>query len=46
MFPPCEDSYPNIDRWVNEYGRWIEMGYDVDRSLNSFIRALDAGGMS
>lgn len=41
-----KDSYPNIDRWVNEYEGWIEIGYDVDSPLNSFVRALDAGGMS
>ncbi|MCG9889700.1 MAG: hypothetical protein MH252_01325 [Thermosynechococcaceae cyanobacterium MS004] len=46
MASPFEDTYPNIDRWVNEHEGWIEIGYDVDSPLNSFLRALDAGGMS
>jgi hypothetical protein len=45
MDSPFEDKYPNIDRWVNERDGWIEVGYDVDSPLNSFIRALDQGGM-
>lgn len=45
MASPFEDKYPNIDRWVNERDGWIEVGYDVDSPLNSFIRALDQGGM-
>ena len=40
-----EKSYPNIARWVNEHEGWIEIGYDVDSPLNSFIRVLDCGGM-
>ena len=40
-----EDSYPNIARWVNEHEGWIEIGYDLDSPLSSFIRALDSGGM-
>jgi hypothetical protein len=46
MASPFEDTYPNIDRWVNEHEGWIEIGYDVDSPLNSFLRALDAGGLS
>jgi hypothetical protein len=46
MASPFEDKYPNIDRWINEHEGWIEVGYDVDSPLNSFIRALDQGGMS
>lgn len=40
-----EKTYPNIARWVDEHEGWIEIGYDVDSPLNSFIRALDCGGM-
>ncbi|MBV9848532.1 MAG: hypothetical protein JO250_02475 [Armatimonadetes bacterium] len=36
------DAYPNIARWVEDFG-WIEMGCD-DYS-RSFARALDIGGM-
>jgi hypothetical protein len=45
MTSPFEDKYPNIDRWINEHEGWIEVGYDVNSPLNSFIRALDQGGM-
>ena len=30
---------------MNEYEGWIEVGYDIDSPLNSFICALDTGGM-
>ena len=40
-----EKTYPNIARWVDEHQGWIEIGYDVDSPLSSFIRALDCGGM-
>jgi hypothetical protein len=40
-----EQQYPNIDRWVNEHQGWLEIGYDLDSPLNSFIRVLDCGGM-
>jgi hypothetical protein len=40
-----EKTYPNIAYWVNEHEGWIEIGYDVDSPLNSFIRAIDSGGM-
>lgn len=40
-----EKTYPNIAYWVNEHEGWIEIGYDVDSPLNSFVRALDCGGM-
>jgi hypothetical protein len=45
MASPFEDKYPNIDRWVNEHEGLIEVGYDVNSPLNSFIRAFDQGGM-
>ena len=38
-------KYPNIARWVNEHQGWIEVGYDLDGPLTSFVRALDMGGM-
>ncbi len=40
-----EDTYPNIARWVDEHEGWIEIGYDADSPLNSFVRAIDCGGM-
>lgn len=40
-----EKTYPNIARWVDEHEGWIEIGYDVDSPLTSFVRALDCGGM-
>ncbi|MEO0686749.1 MAG: hypothetical protein AAFY76_17335 [Cyanobacteria bacterium J06649_11] len=39
-----EKTYPNITRWVDEHEGWIEIGYDEDSPLSSFIRALDCGG--
>jgi hypothetical protein len=45
MVQSFEDSYPNIARWVHEHEGWIEIGYDEDSPLTSFIRALDCGGM-
>ncbi|AFY91116.1 MULTISPECIES: hypothetical protein [Chroococcidiopsis] len=45
MANSIEDTYPNIARWVNEHEGWIEIGYDLDSPLSSFIRALDSGGM-
>jgi hypothetical protein len=45
MASPFEDKYPNIDRWVNEHEGLIEVGYDVNSPLNSFMRAFDQGGM-
>ena len=39
-----ERMYPNIDRWVYEHQGWIEIGYDIESPLTSFIRALDCGG--
>ena len=38
-------QYPHIARWVDEHEGWIELGYDLDSPLDSFIRALDCGGM-
>lgn len=40
-----EKKYPNIARWIDEHTGWIEIGYKVDSPLNSYIRALDCGGM-
>ena len=40
-----EKIYPNISRWVDEHEGWIEIGYDADSPLSSFVRALDCGGM-
>ena len=40
-----EKTYPNIARWVYEHEGWIEIGYDVDSPINSFVRAVDCGGM-
>ena len=40
-----EKSYPNIARWVNEHEGLIEIGYDVNSPLTSFIRIFDEGGM-
>ena len=40
-----EKSYHNIARWVNEHEGLIEIGYDVNSPLTSFIRIFDEGGM-
>ena len=40
-----DKKYPHIARWVEEHEGWIEFGYDMDSPLDSFIRALDCGGM-
>lgn len=45
MTVPFADAYPNIDRWISEHEGVIEIGYDVDSPLDSFVRTLDAGGM-
>jgi hypothetical protein len=45
MASPFEENYPSIDRWVNDHDGWIELGYVVDSPSNSFVRALDMGGM-
>ena len=42
MINPFEKAYPNITRWVKTYG-WVEIGQDDYN--NSFVRALDEGGM-
>jgi hypothetical protein len=39
-----EDQYPNIARWVYEHEGRIEIGYDSDSPLTSFVRAIDMGG--
>lgn len=45
MASSFEKKYPHIDRWVNEHEGYLEIGYDVDSPLDSFVRAFDAGGM-
>lgn len=45
MKTPFEDNYPHIDRWVNEHEGYIEIGYNLDSPLTSFVRAIDMGGM-
>ena len=42
MANTLEETYPNIARWVEAYG-WVEIGQDD--SSDSFLRALDEGGM-
>lgn len=39
-----ESKYSNISHFVKAEG-WIEMGYNDDSPLTSFIRALNMGGM-
>lgn len=36
--------YPNLTYFVENIGR-IEIGYDDERPLNSFVRAINAGGL-
>ncbi len=40
-----EKKYKNITRWVDEHEGYLQIGYDIDSPLDSFIRALDCGGM-
>jgi len=40
-----EDKYPNIARWIYRHRGRIEIGYDSEGMLSSFIRAIDMGGM-
>jgi hypothetical protein len=41
-----EEKYPNISRWIKEYG-WIEIGQQDDFESHGFtVRALDSGGMT
>lgn len=42
MDPSIQEIYPNIARWVDEYG-WVEIGQHGESS--SFVRALDEGGL-
>ncbi|HBY94058.1 MAG: hypothetical protein M5U01_12220 [Ardenticatenaceae bacterium] len=44
MMTSFEASFPNIASFVNTHG-YVEIGYDDDSPLTSFIRALDPGGM-
>lgn len=39
-----ETTFPNITRFVNDIG-WIEVGYDNDSPLTSFVKAIEPGGM-
>ena len=39
-----EESYPNIAHFVTAIGS-IEIGYDEDSPLTSFIRAVDTSGL-
>ena len=41
--PSQGDTYPNLSRWVAEFGA-LEIGYCPH--TKSFIRALDEGGMA
>lgn len=45
MSQSLEDSYPHISRWVYEHEGIIEIGYYEDSPSNSFVRAIDSGGM-
>ena len=42
MDPSIEELYPNIARWVDDYG-WVEVGQNGESS--SYVRALDKGGL-
>jgi hypothetical protein len=42
MEPSIEATFPNITRWVKEFGD-VQIGYD--RLTDTFIRAVDEGGM-
>ena len=46
MKNPFDKKYPNIARWVEEHEGVLELGYDVDSPIDSFVRAIDCGGMS
>ena len=45
MKNPFAKKYPNIARWVEEHEGVLELGYDVDSPIDSFVRAIDCGGM-
>ena len=45
MKNPFDKKYPNIARWVEEHEGVLELGYDVDSPIDSFVRAIDCGGM-
>ena len=45
MKNPFDKKYPNIARWVEEHEGVLEIGYDVDSPIDSFVRAIDCGGM-
>ncbi len=45
MASSFDSKYKNIARWIEEHEGYLEIGYDVDSPLDSFIRVLDCGGM-
>lgn len=45
MKNPFDKKYPNIARWIEEHEGVLELGYDVDSPIDSFVRAIDCGGM-
>ena len=45
MKNPFDKKYPNIARWVEEHEGVLELGYDVDSPIDSFVKAIDCGGM-
>ena len=44
MATTFEEAYPSIAHFVDAIG-YITIGYDDDSPLNSFIQAMDSGGM-
>jgi len=44
MATSLEQSYPHMRHFLDAIG-WIEVGYDDESPLTSFIRAIDPGGM-
>ena len=45
MKNPFDKKYPNIARWVEEHEGILEIGYDVDSPIDSFVRAIDCSRM-
>ena len=44
MKNPFDKKYPNIARWVEEHEGVLELGYDVDSPIDSFVRRSDSNG--
>ena len=44
MATTFEEAYPSIAHFVDAIG-YITIGYDDDSPLNSFLQAMDSGGM-